>query len=520
MRWRILVVGWLVLVLGVALVGVGLAASRIPNSVLVIASIINDAVSLDPHQAFEFTSVWAAEQLYDTLVGFDPSFSRIVPELAESWTASDGGRTYTFRLRQGVRFHSGNSVDARAVEFSLRRAFNAKMTPSFILSSFIAKAEDMAAVDARTVRVTFKQPMPEVLMGSVLGNMVAAVVDPALVQKNATASDPYANEWLSNNDAGSGVYKLIGWSRNLKIEMQAFDGYWKGQARIRRVFVQEMPEAAAQMVAFQRGDLDVADNLLPAQYKQLKGQPGVDVRERASFQVRYLAMNVGYEPFSKKDVRTALKYAMDYDAVRRLYEDAIDIGQAVVPTGMFGALADRPYRKDLNRARALLREAGYERGFKAELLVPVDPILPDVAAKIKEDLAQIGIEVDVRVLRNADLLGVYRAQRHQLVIQRWGADYPDPDNMVRAFANFDARQLAWRNQWDHPVKRVVEQAVSELDQAKREALYKDIQKVVLEEGPFVVIGFPLEQLAAYANVKNFGPSTLFGFSDLFLAWKE
>jgi peptide/nickel transport system substrate-binding protein len=419
-----------------------------------------------------------------------------------------------------VKFHSGNTVDATAAEFSIRRAFNLKQTPSFILTGFIAGPEDVAATDARTVRVTFKQPMPEILMGCVLANMVAAVVDPALIRQNALPDDPHANRWLSNNDAGSGPFRLVRWDRNVIIELQGFDAYWKGAPRLRRVFVREMEEAAAQLVAFQRGDLDVADNLLPGQYKQLAGQAGVEIRSRPSFQVRYVAMNATYEPFTKKEVRSALKWAMDYDAVRRLYEDAIDVGQTVVPTGMFAHLPERPYRKDLDRARQLLREGGYERGFKAEMLVPVDPILPDVAAKIKEDLAQIGIEIEVRVLRNADLLGVYRAQRHQLVMQRWGADYPDPDNMVRAFANFDARQLAWRTQWDHPVKRVVEQAVSELDPARRDALYKDIQKVVLEEGPFVIIGYPLEQLAAYSNVKSFGPSPLFGFSDLLRTWKE
>lgn len=497
-------------------------APRIPNTVLVLGGNIDDIVSLDPAHAFEFSSVWLVEQMYDTLVRFSKEFNRVQPELAESWTVSNEGKTYTFRLRRGVRFHSGAAVDARAVEFSIRRAFNLKLTPSFIITSFITRAEDVVAVGSDQVRVVFKQTMPEILMASVLANAVTAVVDPALVQRNAAADDPLANKWLTNHDAGSGPFQLLGWTRNIKVELQAFDGYWGGRAKLNRVFIQQFSEPAPAMLALQRGDVDalLAGTLLPSQYKQLEGQAGIVLRRTPTFQVRYLAMNVNYEPLSKKEVRNAIKWAIDYEAIKRIYEDAIDTGQTVVPARMFGHHADRPYRRDVTRARTLMREGGFERGFKAEMLVPNDPPLPDLAAKIKEDLAQIGIEVDVKVLRNADLLAVYRAQRHQLVIQRWGADYPDPDNLAKAFSDFDARQLAWRNVWDNPVKRQVNQAVVELDRAKREAMYRDIQRTTLEEGPYVIIGYPIETIAMRANVKGLEPSPLFSAADLIDVVKE
>lgn len=167
-----------------------------------------------------------------------------------------------------------------------------------------------------------------------------------------------------------------------------------------------------------------------------------------------------------------------------------------------------------------MREGGMERGFRAELIVGLDPIAPDVAAKIKEDLAQIGITVDVRVLRSAELNTIYRAQNHQMVIARWGADYPDPDNLAKAFADFDIKQLAWRNKWDHPVKRQVQQAVAELDRAKREALYKEIQKIVLDEGPFAIYAYPLRQFAMRTSVKGLEPSPLYETFELFGVFKE
>jgi peptide/nickel transport system substrate-binding protein len=520
MRGRLAVTVGLLLVLALLPAWAGPAPSRVPGNVLVIGQIISDSNSLDPAQAFEFGSVWADAQVYDTLVDFSRDFTRAVPRLATSWTVSPDGKTYPFRLRSGAKFHSGATVDARAVEFSIRRVFRLNLTPAFIVTDFIKNPTDVVAVGNDQVRVTFNQAMPEILMASVMGNPVTSVVDPALIQRHATANDPMANTWLSDHDAGSGPFRLIGWSRNLKIELQAFDEYWRGRPRMGRIFIQEMPEATAQMLALQRGDIDVAMHLLPGQIKELTGQAGYVVKTTPTFTLRYLAMNTGYAPFANKAVRNAVKWAIDYDAIKRIYEDTIEVGQTIVPARMFGYLPETPYRRNLDRARTLMREGGMERGFRADLIVGLDPIAPDVAAKIKEDLAQIGITVDVRVLRSAELNTIYRAQNHQMVIARWGADYPDPDNLAKAFADFDIKQLAWRNKWDHPVKRQVQQAVAELDRVKRDALYKEIQKIVLDEGPFAIYAYPLRQFAMRANVKGLDPSPLYETFELFGVFKE
>lgn len=523
MRGHFVATVGLLVVLALLPAWAGPAPSRVPGNVLVMGQIISDANSLDPAQAFEFSSVWADAQVYDTLVDFSRDFSRAIPKLAESWTVSADGKTYTFKLRSGAKFHSGATVDARAVEFSIRRVFRLNLTPAFIVTDFIKNPDDVAAVGSDRVRVTFNQSMPEILMASVMANPVTSVVDPAVVQRNAAADDPLANKWLSDHDAGSGPYRLAepnGWSRNVKIELVAFDDHWRGRARMGRIYIQEMPEATAQMLALQRGDIDVAMRLLPGQIRELTGQAGYAVKTTPTFTIRYLAMNTGYAPFANKAVRNAVKWAIDYDAIKRIYEDTVEVGQTIVPARMFGYLAEAPYRKNLDRARTLMREAGMERGFRAELLVGIDPILPDVAAKIKEDLAQIGITVDIRILRAAELNTIYRAQNHQMVLARWGADYPDPDNLAKAFADFDVRQLAWRNKWDHPVKRQVQQAVAELDRAKREALYKEIQRIVLEESPFAVFAYPLRQFAMRANIRGVEPSPLYETYDLYGASKE
>lgn len=498
------------------------ASNRVPDSVLVLwKSASFGGLSIDPARAFEITTVWIVQQVYDTLVDFDREFSRAIPKVAESWTVSPDGRVYTFKLRNDARFHNGNTVGAKEVEFSIRRVFRLQLAPSFIVTTFIAKPEDVVAVGQDTVRVTFNQPMPEVLMASVLANPVTAIIDPSMVLKHATAGDPMAHDWLSANDAGSGPFILLNWNPELKIELRAFDGYWRGPPPMRRVLVQYVPDPAAQMAALARGEIDVAMDLLPGHYRQLERQPGISVKSVSSFSIFHLGMNVGYPPFSKKEVRNAIKWAIDYDAIKRVWEDGIDPGQTILPAGMFAHLPDRPYRRNLDRARTLLREAGFERGFKAELLARTDlPPFPAVASKIRQDLAQIGIEVEIKELRGREIRAIIGARTHQMALGRWTADYPDPDSLAKAYAHAGVRQIAWENQWDHDVKQMVEQPVLETDPRKREALYREIQKTTLEEGPYVILGYQLRQIAMRAAVKGLSPSPLGETYELFGVSKQ
>ncbi len=499
------------------------ALGQIPKDVLVIGRVISDAVSLDPAQAFEFTTVWVVANLYNQLVQFSPDFQRVLPELAESWTASDGGRTYTFKIRQGVKFHSGNPVTAKAAEYSYRRVLALDLPPSFIMTSFIDKPEDIVALDDYTLQITFNQPMPEQLMASVMANWVASVVDPAVVEQHATADDPWANGWLSANEggAGSGPFKLVAWERNVKIEMEAFADYWKGEPALKRVILQEMPEPTAQLLALQRGDIDVAMDLLPKQYKELEGQPGIRITRSPTFSLHYLAVNAGKEPFTSVEVRNAIRWALDYEAIQQgIWEGALADGQTVITPGMIGHLDEKPFRKDPELARALLAQAGYPDGFKVELLTSPTPPRPDVAAKIQEDLAEIGVEVEIKVLRSAEMLGIYRAQEHDMVLLNWGADYPDADALAKAFADYDIRQLAWRNQWDDPIKYVVKAAAVEQDPEARAALYEAIQRYTLYTGPFAILGYPIQQFAVRETVKGFEATPAFYFFSLFGVSKD
>lgn len=516
------------LLIGVLAITSGLAQT--PKNVLVIGIDLGAIVDLAPARVYEFESAWVTEQVYDNLVGFKgEEFKEVVPELAESWEVSEDGLTWTFRLRKDAKFHSGNPVNADAVVFSLRRALERGEAPIWVLSQFVPDPEMIQKVDEYTVAITMNQPISELLMGAILGFQgVCSILDPAVVKEHSTPDDPLAAKWLADHSAGSGPFILKEWVRGDRIVLEAFPDYWGGKPLLDRIILKDIPEPASQKLLLEKGDVDIAWNLLPDQIEDLRDEEGIRIKETSTFYIRYFAMNVSYEPLSHEEVRDAIRYAIDYDGIiEGIMKGAVVRGQTFIPKGMFGHLDEAPYTRDLEKARSLMREAGYEEGFKVELLSA--PTLPerDIAAKIKEDLADINIEVEVRTLVAAMLYEIYRAQKHQMVLAMWGADYADPDALAKPFAHCrttgpeaKVRQLAWRNMYvNEYVTDLVERAVGEKDMAKREQMYKEIQRIILDKGPYVILYYPLTQIAMRDKVKGLLLPPMWYFSDLAQVYK-
>jgi len=520
------------------LVGMGLlilaigGLAQTPKDVLIIGMSHEPVIDFAPARVYEFEGAFVLEQVYDQLVNFiggEEAFTKIEPGLAQSWEVSDDGLTWTFHLRQNAKFHSGNPVTADAVVFSLRRSLERHEPPIWILEQFVPEKDMIQKVDDFTVAVTTNQPLGEMLMAAVLGYQgICSILDPAVVEAHATPDDPYAVGWLAEHDAGSGPYVLKEWRKRDRIVLEAFPDYWRGAPRIRQVIIKDIPDPTAQKLALERGDIDIAWNLLPEMIADLKGKPGIQIVETPSWYFHYAAMNLGYEPFSDVRVRQAVRYAINYDAITEgLMAGAAVKCHTIVPVGMFGHL-DLLYHQDLEKARELMRQAGYENGFEVELLTRTDPPYPDIAAQFKQDLKQINIEVKVTAMMYSQLLKLYRAQQHQMVLVRWGVDYADPSAQAAPFAHCrtagpeaEIKQIAWRNMYcPSGVTDWVEQAAGERDSRKRELLYKAIQAVVLEEGPYVILHNPLIQIATRDVVKGLQVPPMWYYTELLSVSKE
>ncbi len=522
--WK-LVVG-VVLVLGLWFTGL----SAPPPDTLVIGARTGIIVDFDPARIYEVFTAFVAEQFYEQLVDFEKGdFTKIEPGIAESWEVSEDGLTWTFYIRKGVKFHSGNDLAADDVVYSLRRSLALNFHPIWILAQYVPDPEMIQKVDDYTVTITTTEPVAELTIASVLGFQgICSIVDSELVKAHATPDDPWANEWLKEHDAGSGPFKLVKWVREEIIVLERFDDYWEGPAKVKRVIIKDIPDPAAQKLALDKGDIDIAWDLLPEQVDMYRDAEGFKVVETPAWGITYVAMNAGKPPFDNELVRDAIRWAIDYDAIiYGIMKGAAIPGQTFIPKGMFGHLPETPYYKDIERAKRLLTAAGYPNGFEVELLTTDRPDRVAIATQIQADLAEIGVEVKIRQMVGAQFYELYRAQKHTFLVAGWGADYADPDALAKPFAHCcttgpeaKVRQLAWRNMYvDCDTSILVEQAAKELDAAKREKMYFEIQRRVLDKGPYAILYYPLRQIVMRDVVKGLHLAHMEYYTELWEVYK-
>src|SRR2546425_11002332 len=298
-------------------------------------------------------------------------YSVLKPELAESWTLAPDGTSVTFKLRKDAKFHDGTPVTAKDVKWSFDRAVTVGGFPTFQMKAgSLEKPEQFEAVDDATFRVKLlrkdKLTMPD------LAVPVPIVINSELAKKHATASDPWAMEWLKNNDAGSGAYKLESWKPGQETIYVRFDEWKSGPLpKIKRVLVREVPSAGSRRALLERGDADFSFELPPKDFAEIAKAGKLQVVSHPienSF--GYVGMNVKNPPFSNLKVRQAVAHAVPYE---KIFSTAV-FGRGVLLAGNPIAqltsghdLFPSPYKTDMAKAKALMADAGFPNGFETTL---------------------------------------------------------------------------------------------------------------------------------------------------------
>jgi peptide/nickel transport system substrate-binding protein len=497
-----------------------IAGSPQDPSTLVVGQNTAILITLDPAVVFEVQGVVIVDQLYDKLVDLEMVDGKIkvVPEVAESWTLGADGKTWTFKIRRGMKFPSGRAVDAEAVVYSLRRALRLNR-PGIYMFGEIGLTKDVAdravtALDPYTVQIVVGQPFAPDLVLSILSFVATAVLDPGVVEQHIREGE-MGVDWLKDHSAGSGPYTLIRWERNEVVDIVANAGYWRGIPPVKRIVIRDIPEAAAQRIAVERADVDVAWDLSPQMRQEIRTArtPGLAIVKVPGHGMTYLGMNAKYGPLAKEQVREAIRYAIDYKAIM----DGIMRGEAIplqtfVPVGYLGHNPALPFKQDLNKAKQLLAEGGYPNGLEVELAVTAPhPTRVDIAQVIQNELGKVGIKVKIVTAAAASVLQKYREQGLQMVIYGWGVDYPDPDALAKPFADGTIRQLAYRNAWVDPkATELTKKAALERDPRQRVALYKELTELVAHKGPFAILFQPTENWVIRTYVQGFQEAAAIG----------
>jgi peptide/nickel transport system substrate-binding protein len=479
--------------------GLSAAFADTPKDILVVVQQLDNMTSLDPHESFEAVGSEISSNCYQKLVKANiDKPSEIIGDLAESWEAGADGKTMTFRLRKDAKFASGQPVTAEDAAFSLQRAVIMNKGPAFIINQFgFTKdnvAERVKAADTHTLVLTLQEPTSPSFLLYCLSANVGSVVDKKVTIEKAQADD-LGNGWLRQNTAGSGAWVLRSWKPSESIMLDANpNGQYKGN--IKRIILRHIVDPSAQLLMLQKGDADVARNLTTEQLRTLQGDTNYNLVQSGVASLMVISMNQKNPKLAKPQVWQAIKWALDYQGIQKNIVPLTHIvHQTMVPKGFPGAIEDKPFQKDVAKAKALMAEAGLADGFEVTMDHYSAQPYPDIAQTIQANLAEIGIRVKLMAAENRQVLTKMRARQHDLILTAWGSDYFDPNTNVEAFCvNTDNgeearnRTLAWRSSWQDKqmTDRSIE-ALKESDPTKRVALYETLQRDHMANSPFAIM---------------------------------
>jgi len=470
----------------------------------------NDTNTLDPAANYDFSGGYFLLNCYEGLVIAEGTKeSKIVPALAESWEISPDGLTYTFKIRQGVKFHDGTALDAEAVKFAFERML--KMGLGAVAN--FTSIDKIEAVDAQTVKFILKAPFTSFL--SALTSMWGPViVSPTAVKANEKDGD-LAATWMAENIAGTGPYMLESWERNQQLTLVRNPDYWGGwgDKYLEKIIIRFVPETTTMRLMIEKGDADVAVGMSSNEdLNALMTTPGVKVEEASAMSIREVRMNTTKAPLDNIKVRQALAYSFDYDtaangilgghAVRMDSVSAKGVAGYYKPSFM--------YTKDLEKAKILLEEAGHAGGGFSLDYIWLSGL--DVDRQIGEmwqaDLKQIGIDLKIQEM---PLNTWWEAQGNpetapQMMMGQWGLDYADATSQIWVMyysGNFPPNGSNYYYYKNEQADKLLEQARVEMDQAKQDQLYQEAVEIIYTESPEVWAVQTNERIALRDNVKGY-----------------
>ena len=484
-RFRILAAGAAL----AAVLAANPALSATPADTLVQAWAIDDTITLDPAESFELSPAEFIGNAYDMLVRLDINdTSKVVPGVAESWTVSDDGLTYTFKLKKDIKFASGNPITSADVAYSFERAVRLDKSPAFILTQFGLTKDNInekaKAVDDNTFVFTVDKPYAPSFVLNCLTATVAAVVDKKLLEEHAEKVTPtdeykydtdYANAWLKTKSAGSGPFVIREWRANEVVILERNDNFYGEKAKLKRVFYRHVKESATQRLMLESGDVDVARNLEPGDYEAVQKNDKLATTSAAKGTVYYISLNQKNENLAKPEVREAFKYLVDYDAIgSTLIKGIGEIRQTYQAKGVLGSLDAAPYKLDVAKAKELLAKAGYANGFDVEILTYV---LPAYSAAVQSYLGAVGIRAKISQLQTQAVIDRVWRGESQLNMGSWGS-YSINDVAAIMPVYFGGTPDDYSR--DPEVQKLIADAGRTNDEAKRKEFYSAAIKKITE----------------------------------------
>lgn len=481
------------------------AHAETPANALVMAWNIDSISTFDPAQVGEVVTNELLQNTCDTLVARVPSNeAEVQPAFAESWDVAEDGKTITFDLKSGAVFPSGNPVTAQDTMWSLKRVISLGYGNAAQLTDYGFTVENMderiTAPDDTTLVLKFGDVYPtSLLMQAIAANRVAGTLDSKLIMEHEQDGD-FGNAYLKDKTACYGPYSLAQWNQGQSVVLEANETYSGEKPKLSRVFIRHVAETGTQRLMVENGDVDIARDLTPDDLRELEAKDGVYVTSALKPQLIFWTFNAADEVFDDPKVRRAMKYLIDYDALADTVMQYLGTPwQSFAQSGAFGALPKdeaTPFSLDLDKAKALLTEAGYPEGFEATIYVGSLPWSAPLGQHVQQNAAKIGVVFNIEQMANAQFFAKVRGRDFQTGIKAWQTGVPDahgnasrlvfnPDNSDEAKAT---QFPSWRASfYDEAMNELVTAAAVETDAEKRKEMYAELQKDWMDNGEMAVM---------------------------------
>ncbi len=441
---------------------------------------LNDAPSLDPHKESAIGRSISTQNIYSLLVQTDENL-RVVPDLAERWEISSDGRTYTFYLRRGVKFHNGRDLVADDVKYSLERILNPN--EGAYGRSFISSIDTVEAIDPLTVRLNLKNVDSALLVS--LASSFCAIVPKEEVER--------AGGSLNRTAVGSGPFIFEEWvpGQTLKLRRNP-DYYVQGLPYLDGITFQVIPEEAQVIAQLRTGNIHLFTLQDNNNYAIVRNASNLDAMRSQRLGFEYININNKRPPFDKLEVRQAMSWAIDRREVVEVAYSGLGNMVAPIPPAMKDYALDPEtipeFKPDLDRARALLAQAGLPNGFKTELLTITGwPTLILGAQVVADQLRRVGIDVEIKQMEYGAWISDWRVWNFDMSMNATGGN-SDPDPLL--YPRLHSKG-ANNNNWEDPeVDALLEEGKSILDQQRRIEHYKRLQRVLIEKVPQLWLGQP------------------------------
>ncbi len=498
----------LVLLLALALVACGSSsqapassgdseADAAPANTTVVVAFGGGFDTLDPGYTYERNPPMVINACYENLFKFYSNEGAPEPCLVDTYEFSEDNMKLTLTLKDGITFASGNPMTSEDVRFSLMRVKNLKGNPSFICDTIAS----IDTPDEKTVVLNLTQPDSAIL--SKLTYASCAVLDSVLAKEHGAtdaedaATADTAQAYLNNNSLGSGMYILTSYVPDSEIVLEKNPNYWGTPTNVDKYIIQIQPDSNTQMMTLKTGDIDIACNMSDDTMAELAGLDNIALLSSASKTVGFIMMNLDEQyggPVSDPLVQQAIRKAVDYAGVQTICGEGTSTPYSLLQTGFMGAKGERPVDyTDVEAAKALMAEAGYPDGFSIDMPVcDLDMegiLLTDLAQKVKSDLAQINIDVNIVPYPWAAGYGdEYRNGTLGFTVMYWATDYTDPNVQLEFLAGgIVGLRAQWTAENDPEIAAYYQKITNATDNAERTALLEEMQEKTYEHGPFLMI---------------------------------